>query len=490
MRSGMTPFDNFSPSKVIGESLIGGNSGNLVYAYSVYRALMTEGTEIDSTYYRLDYTDREIEKINETYDMFVIPLADGFRDGFEDKLKAFASLIRRLKIPVVVVGVGLRAPYEPDLSKGFSFDDAVKNFMDAVLEKSAIVGVRGQITADYLSSLGYVEGLHHMVIGCPSMYMFGRNLNIRDTKITKDSFVCINNSVISPDNVLDFMERSSLEFPNGYFIPQRTYELKMTYFGIPLLEKYSKPNYPHNIEHHLYEQDKVRFFINFNEWSKFVSKADFSFGPRLHGNITSIISGTPSLIIPKDARMRELAEYHNLTRVNYTEINSDTSIWDLIEKADFKTPLKNHQINFDEYLKFFKINGVENIFEHDDVPQNTPFDIKAAEAEYQPAVTTYNSCSREEKIMRTGEYLKYSNATIKRLYSRLDRQKEIKSMLRLRIAEKDKVINDKNNIIADKNKIISDKNKIISEKDKIINMKIVRFIVKLKNIFRKFKRKK
>lgn len=109
MRSGMTPFDNFTPSKVIGQGSIGGNSGNLVYAYSIYRALMTEDTEIDSTYYRLDYTDKEIDKINEEYDLFVMPLADGFREGFEEKLKAHTRLVRRLKIPVIVIGVGLRA---------------------------------------------------------------------------------------------------------------------------------------------------------------------------------------------------------------------------------------------------------------------------------------------------------------------------------------------------------------------------------------------
>ena len=480
MRSGMTPFDDFPPSKVIGHSLIGGNSGNLVYAYSIYRALMTEGTEIDSTYYRIDYTDREIDKINETYDCFIIPLADGFREGFEEKLKAFTAIIKRLKIPVIVIGVGLRAPFEPDLSKGFSFDGIVKEFMDAVLEKSAAVGVRGQITSDYLSSLGYIEGIHHMVIGCPSMYMFGQDLNIRDTKITKDSFVCINNSTVTPKNVLDFIDRSSKEFSNGYFIPQRTKELKLTYFGIPFSVYQDNLNYPYNMKHYFYEQDRVRFFINFKEWRSFLSKADFTFGSRLHGNISSVISGTPSLIIPKDARMREIAEYHNLTKVNYTEIDNDTSIWDLIERADFKSPLKNQKSNFKNYLKFLKINELENIFEDDANPVNTPFDIKISEVQLQPAVTTYNSCSNDERVMRTNEYIKYSNRVIKRLQYNLNKQKSINSMLRERIEEK-------NSIIDDRNKVIAEKNKIITDKDKIINLRSVRFIVKARKIAKKLK---
>lgn len=425
MRSGMTPFDNFNPSKVIGENSIGGNSGNLVYAYSVYRALMTEDTKIDSTYYRLDYSEREIEKINEKYDCFVIPLADAFRDSYTNSLRDIARIVRMLKIPTIVVGVGLRAPFEPDLAKGFPFDDAVKEFMDAVLEKSAIVGVRGQITSDYLTGLGYIEGKHHMVIGCPSMYMYGRDLNIRDTKITKDSLVCMNNSAISPKNVLDFLDRNSHEFSNLYFVPQRLNELKMEYFGIPNPKDQNKPNYPHNIDHYLYEEDRVRFFINFREWNRFLSKADFSFGARMHGNISSVVSGTPSLIIPKDARMRELSEYHNLTRVVSGDIKKDTNIWDLIEKADFKAPCKNQHKNFDNYRDFLNINGLNNIFINEDNPTDTPFDKKIEEAKLQPAVTTYNSCSRDEQIMRTDEYIKYSNSSVKKLSNRINDQNKI-----------------------------------------------------------------
>ncbi len=438
MRSGMTPFDNFNPSKVIGENSIGGNSGNLVYAYSIYRALMTEDTQIHSTYYRLDYSEREIDNINEKYDCFVIPLADAFRDGYADSLKSIAKIVRQLKIPTVVVGVGLRAPFEPDLKKGFPFDAAVKEFMDAVLEKSAIVGVRGPITSEYLTKLGYIDGKHHMVIGCPSMYMYGRDLNIRDTKITKDSLVCVNNSIISPENVLNFIDRSTLEFKNSYFIPQRSDELKMEYFGIPISNpKYhNKPNYPSTFEHYLYQENRVRFFINFREWNRFLSKADFCFGARMHGNISSVVSGTPSLIIPKDARMRELSEYHNLTRVMSNDIHENTNIWDLIEKADFKAPCKNQNKNFDNYRDFLNINGLDNIFKNNDNPKDTPFDKKIAEVNLQPAVCAYDSCTREERVMRTKEYIRYANSVVKNLKNKISDQNKIINSKSVKLALK------------------------------------------------------
>lgn len=81
-----------------------------------------------------------------------MPLADAFREDFRPVLRNYTQLIRKLKIPVVVTGVGLRANYEPQLDEGFTFDEDVTNFVKAVLEKSAQIGVRGQITADYLKN--------------------------------------------------------------------------------------------------------------------------------------------------------------------------------------------------------------------------------------------------------------------------------------------------------------------------------------------------
>src|SRR5699024_1121355 len=135
-------------------------------------------------------------------------------------LRRYTKLIKKLKIPVVVTGVGLRAPFEPKLNEGFPFDEDVKAFVSAVLEKSSIIGLRGEITSQYLTKLGFKEGVDHTVIGCPSMYAFGRELKIRDTNITKESKIAINNSKLSPKNVIDFMQRNLHEYPNHYFIPQ------------------------------------------------------------------------------------------------------------------------------------------------------------------------------------------------------------------------------------------------------------------------------
>lgn len=57
--------------------------------------------------------------------MFIIPLANAFREDFVEELRNLTKLIRKLKIPCVVIGVGVQADYEPDFNKTNIFDKDV-----------------------------------------------------------------------------------------------------------------------------------------------------------------------------------------------------------------------------------------------------------------------------------------------------------------------------------------------------------------------------
>lgn len=423
----MSPLDTFDAPYIMENNSIGGNVGNLVYQYSVFRTLMTEKTTITPDYY--DYDPKRADEINEKYDCFVIPLADAFRNDFIPSLRKYTKLIKKLKIPVVVIGVGLRAPYEPKLNEGFPFDEDVKAFVSAVLEKSNIIGLRGEITSQYLSRLGFKEGVDHTVIGCPSMYTFGRELNIRETNITKESMICVNSSRLSPKNVLDFISRSTEEFTNYYFIPQWMKELKLTYAGAhPIAD--SDGNYPVKMSDSAYMNDRVRFFLNVPTWLDFIGKADLSFGARLHGNITATIAGTPSIIIPKDARMRELADFHSLTSIPANEITEETKLIDLIEKVDFQLPSKKQAKNFDNFIAFLNKNNLDHIYKDSLTPTQIPLEDKLSKIQQQPPINPISGCNIEEIILRLEKYSSLEDQKFKK------KEKALKN----KIAKKDKRI--------------------------------------------------
>lgn len=398
IRAGMSPFESFPAEKILLNNSIGTNVGNFLYVYGILRNITQADSVITPNHYKSSYTDAEIDTINQTQDIFIIPLADAFRNDFVNSLKSMTKLVKKLTIPCVIIGVGLRAPFEPDFSTPYNFDDAVKEFVCAVLEKSSMVGVRGEITSAYLSHLGFREGTDHMAIGCPSMYTVGPQLNIRETNITKDSRICINSSVTTPDNVHEFLDHVTKEFPDWHFVPQVLSELRLLYTGSPYITK-CNPLYPRRITDETYRTGKSEFFLNVPTWFEYMSKADLAIGSRLHGNIAALLAGTPSILIPKDARVRELSEYHDLTRVNAADITAETNVWDLIHSVDFQQPCRKQEANFNRFLSFLEKNEIPHIYQNG-TPDTIPFLERMKEVPLQPPVTTFANCSLEEMSAR------------------------------------------------------------------------------------------
>ena len=178
VRAGFCPEKKYCPRDYITKNFVGGNTGNLFFAYGVMNVLKTADIEIEQTY-KYRWTKEEAAFINEHYSAFILPLADGFRPDFIEYLDGFTELINTLSIPVYVIGVGLRAPYEPDFRNSFVFDEAVKQFVKAVLNHSSVVGLRGNITGHYLKKLGFREETDFTPIGCPSLYTYGDGIKIR-----------------------------------------------------------------------------------------------------------------------------------------------------------------------------------------------------------------------------------------------------------------------------------------------------------------------
>ena len=92
-----------------GVGTISTNPGNLLFQDAVYRTLATPDTHlvVDSlSTERRGMTRAHIARINDEFDVFVVPLANAFRDDFVQPLRRLTDVIEQLNIPVVVTGVG------------------------------------------------------------------------------------------------------------------------------------------------------------------------------------------------------------------------------------------------------------------------------------------------------------------------------------------------------------------------------------------------
>lgn len=476
IRSGLVPFTKVSYEQMISENILGSNVGNLVYAYSVYKTLMVdENIEFVPTKYKYNYSQEEIERFNDEYECFVIPLADAIRPDFVKEMKGLTKLVRALRIPCYVIGMGIRAPYEPGEKVSFEFDDVVKDFVKAVLEKSQIVGIRGTITAKYLRGLGFIEEKDFTVIGCPSMYMHGEaGIKIRNVEINPNSFVCYNENTYEQHSVGEFIRDSAKEFKNAYFIPQHVEELKIMYAGVPWNLDIDE-KFPTTVTNKVYTEGNCRFFGNVPSWIEWLRKADFCFGSRLHGNIVSSLAGTPSVFIAIDARSRELAEYHGLTSVSYQEI--DKGIWKLIEQADFHSPEKKYKDNFRHYVEFLNKLGVRHIYEKDSSGQGI-MDSLVRECGWTAPLESITNASKKEMAERLQFYHSWAKRNSEKKQEQLTKKQE---ELKLNIQMHDKKIKELDELLKAKEKIIKDQEKIVEDQSRQLNYKSIRATMKVRN---------
>lgn len=395
MRTGVEPFEYKTPQDLIAKDFIGTNSGNLIYAHGIYRNLIRPDVEIHADNYRINL--KEVEKINAEYDGYILALADAIREDFVPQLKQMTKMIRLLKIPVYLIGMGVRAAYGVDAKKlSFPFDNVVKEFVTAVLEKSTIVGLRGHITAQYLSNLGFTEGEDHMVIGCPSMYTFGDNLKIKDIDaLSSDSIITTNMSKPALQSTLKFITQIHEKFPNATFIPQGYDEFKLLYAGASL---FSKQNYPSTVSDIQYANGRAKFFLNAPTWIEYLRNVDLSFGTKLHGNITALIAGTPAIAIPLDARMQELITYHNLPYVTQDEVKVAGSIQNILDKVDIHSPEYVQKENYSRFISFLKSNGLNPVIQS--CGKKVYADTLLEEAKLYPPVEGSIATTEAEKANR------------------------------------------------------------------------------------------
>ena len=400
IRAGVAPWAEYNALDVITDKIIGNNTGNLLLVKKQITA----------------------QEINENYDRLILPMANAFREDFARKcLKHWTALIRQLTIPVTVTGIGIQLPYEPHLEQPREFDGAARDFIAAVLDHSASVGVRGQITYDYLKGLGFSQ---IDVTGCPSLALNGPSLPLREKQpLTPESKLCFTGSVSNPPDFKKFAVHCTERFPNTYFVPQFIDDLRLMYLGIPHPDTAdSRVLHPTNLDHPVFVEDKARFFINLPSMFAFNREMDFNYGTRIHGAIGNILCGVPSLLFPTDARIRELAEYHNIPAIPASAVTPDTDLAALYDQTDFRQVNNGHAERFWHLIDFLNENGIKTIYDdRTGTPARSLYDEKTAATSYAQPVHSMLVRPPEE-IARRATQLRDSQRKVTQLQERNKKQ--------------------------------------------------------------------
>lgn len=377
---------------------MGGNAGNLLYAHAVHRALSVEGTQVETGAFDLeDLADPRAwaEDVNARYDRFVIPMSNAFRATFTDDLERLAAAIELLDVPVTVVGVGAQttlgasdgdgplvmgrtgASRLPGARGSSRHDAVVRRFVDAVLERSASIGVRGGLTRRYLEGLG-VDAGRIDVIGCPSLFTWGPDLHVRPPRLPlrQDARISLNVDH-RVAGVADLVELNAARYPRLTVAVQDFRSMCTVVHGVDEFDMTTHDaRLPIHTGHPLYAERRMLFHPNPWGWIETLGHADLVVGTRLHGNIAGILGGTPAHLLVHDSRTLELAEYHAIPFTRIDALDGAPDVAELAERTDYGRFDELHPVRFATYLDFLRRNELETVF--DDGRDATAFDASIA----------------------------------------------------------------------------------------------------------------
>lgn len=379
--------------------VIATNSGNLIFSDAAHKILETPGAEVVSNGMRTNAAAAGL--INEEYDAFVVPLANAFRPSFESGLKRLTRLIGRLRIPVVVLGIGAQSGLGYDPARLKPIEPTVRAFVSAVLDRSASIGVRGEFTEKYLKDMGFSDV---EVIGCPSLFQYGKELPVhkRAVSLTPESRVAVNgsHSAVQKQGLDRVIARAHARYPHLRFIGQNLSDARQLHWRDMSDPKGRVTAMPTHPDHPMYREDKVRVYIDPITWIDDLRAYDFSFGSRIHGNIAALLAGTPATVLCGDSRTLELCRYFDIPHRRIDRLPEDLDPAQLYEEADFTALTGGHQERFERFTGFLERNGLENTFTHGD--GGTAFEQRMRSLSFPAGLRPWNDADVSSLTTRFG----------------------------------------------------------------------------------------
>ena len=401
MRGAIDPMIDMNPAKFIIENHTGGNIGNMIFTNSIARTLLVDAqTTIDYLDLRKQTLDDAYASfVNETYDYFLIPLANAFKVTNHDELTIIAGFVKKLRIPCCIIGVGIqRALTGGRFSKIYPHCAEAKAMVAAVLEKSPMIGVRGELTGEFLQDLGFLPEKDFTVIGCPSMFTYGDTLpEIKPTVLREDAVISFNSKVEFEKlddyrPFVDFAKRNMALFPNMVYVQQQIDDMRMIYLDSIKQELRASKSY---------DVSKAISFTNIPAWiDYFRDHVDFSFGSRIHGNVAAILAGVPSVAVPFDRRVLELVQYHNIPYLKVEQLGEQQTLYNVFEQTDFSSVHRGHKERLDHYLDFLYTLGLDTIYDHDYGEGKVHYDTIMEARKFPGVIKAYDTLSDAEKLER------------------------------------------------------------------------------------------
>ena len=364
IRAGKNPFLAASAIETLNSNLTMTNVGNLLFQHAFIRSIHSADTNVITVQDQV-MPDETIDKINKNIDAVYLPFANAFRPTFRGGLHNWIQMIDKIKVPVVVVGIGAQCATDNALLELTPINDDVRLFCSKVLSKSQSIGVRGEFTANYLNDLG-IKNVD--IVGCPSMFYHGKQLpNAALPLPEKMAKIAFNFSPQSPANLgainahvdHELTEIRSLirQMPDTTFdyFAQDTNELAHQIWGSKQVTLSSMCDELAHV--------RTRYPVDVHQWITDLQAYDLSIGTRIHGCIAAVLAGIPSVMLCHDSRTRELAQWFDLPRLDKSDGAYSLTVDSISECLQASKMKAVFQDRYQTYIDFLKKNKIAHHLE-------------------------------------------------------------------------------------------------------------------------------
>ena len=335
---------------------LGGNSGNNVFQYSLQKLLTNSNNDVCvSTSFFNRSKSIDFDYINNNFDCLVYSPANILSDWGCILLNHFGEVIKKIKIPVYVLGLGAQSDKFYSLEFIKKIKKSAYNYIKAILDTGGRIGLRGYFTAEVVKACGFKE-TDFTVIGCPSLYLKGADLKVSRKALTE-------NDIIPAINGFRAWRSSDI---GKYFMthPQAIYICQEEFYKLLYMDcgyDWKEFQYLQDVNKkffNMYKKSQIKLYGDFQSWYNDIIDKDinFSFGCRIHGNIVPILAGIPAFIDAFDSRVKELAEYFEIPN-DYLKSGFDDPV-KLYERADFNNFNKNFASKYEHFNKFMNSCGL------------------------------------------------------------------------------------------------------------------------------------
>lgn len=345
-----------------------GNTGNYVHGYAARHVV---GEYVNISPRRL--TDAMVEEYRArlTHLAFVTATMLAVDNSPSEAHEDHADRIERLGLPVVVFGLGSRAPLGQSLAEAV-VHPSTQRLLRVIADHTSTIAVRGAFTADLCRKLG-IQNVE--VIGCQSCFMSCRpdflapgltgpvdlsRCIVNFTRQARESalFEAAMAARASVIGQASFFEEALCQLrpvTRMEDVPDEVGSL----IGASLLRMITAKNIPLDAFQD-WMRDRFRQFYSVPEWFGFLSQGfDFCIGTRFHGNMASFQAGIATMWVVHDMRTREFCDHLGLPHLSLDLLQSGRPIPGLIERHfDTSTFDRRYPENYARFHAYLQRHGV------------------------------------------------------------------------------------------------------------------------------------